>query len=371
MRLDPAGVPLPNRSRHAFRARYLLTGICGLSLLAAAGCGSPGSAGSTVSSTVTIAAVPGVDDAGIYLAQKDGLFAAEGLTNVRIVPYTNQGKALDAVVSGRADIAASDYGDIFQKQASQQASQQAGSKNLTQPYLRILADGYDATAGVVSVLTLPSKHPMSPSDLADATIGLPNDEILPTKPLTNGQTSAAPPSLEAAAATDVLKTYVGNAAESVKWQQMPESKEVTALTQGHIKAILVSEPYIYQAESKGAIEVLDACSGSTAGLPLLGYVAMNAWVRDNPAAVADFQAALAKAQAEAAVTGKVQGVLPGMTGAGIKNAQTADLITIGSYPTSTITANLQAVVNLMADWNVIKGGNYAPSVHHMIVNPGG
>ena len=77
---------------------------------------------------------------------------------------------------------------------------------------------------------------------------------------------------------------------------------------------------------------------------------MNAWVRENPAAVADFQAALAKAQAEAAVTGKVQGVLPG---AADVSAEEADLITIGSYPTSTSIANLQAVVRLMANSGMI------------------
>ncbi len=89
--------------------------------------------------------------------------------------------------------------------------------------------------------------------------------------------------------------------------------------------------------------MLDACSGSTAGLPLLGYVAMNAWVRENPAAVADFQAALAKAQADASMTGQVQGVLP--SAAGI-SAQEADLITLGTYPTSTSVPDLQAVVRL-------------------------
>src|SRR5262245_2454616 len=101
MRLDPPGVPLPNR-RRAFRARWLLAGVCGLSLLAAAGCGSAGSAGSTVSSTLTIAAVPGVDDAAIYLAQKEGLFAAEGLTHVQIVQYKSQAQALSALEGGHA-----------------------------------------------------------------------------------------------------------------------------------------------------------------------------------------------------------------------------------------------------------------------------
>jgi NitT/TauT family transport system substrate-binding protein len=356
MRHDPAGVPLPNRSRHAFRTRNLLAGICGLSLLAAAGCGSQANAGSTVSGTVTIAAVPGVGDAGIYLAQKDGLFAAEGLTSVRIRPYHNQAQVLSALDSGQADIAASDYGTIFYAQ-SLKASQR-------RPAFRILADGYDAAAGVLEVLTLPGKNAMSPSSLANVKVGLPNEDYLPQL-----AGKDAPLSLDAAAATSVLTNYLGPAAGSVQWVPMPQSDEIAALKQRKVQAILVSEPYIYQAQSlDGAVEVLDACSGSTAGLPLLGYVAMNAWVRDNPAAVADFQAALAKGQAEAAVTGKVQGV----AGAAGMSTQTADLITIGSYPTSTSIANLEAVVRLMADpidYSRMITGN-PPLVPQMIVRPG-
>jgi NitT/TauT family transport system substrate-binding protein len=358
MRHDPAGVPLPNGSRHAFRTRNLLAGICGLSLLAAAGCGSQASAGSTVSSTVTIAAVPGVGDAGIYLAQKDGLFAAAGLTNVRIVRKQNQAQVLSALDSGQADIAASDYGTIFYAQSTK--------ANQRRPFFRILADGYDAAAGVLEVLTLPGKNAMSPSSLANKNVkvGLPNEDYLPQL------IGKGPPlSLDAAAATSVLTNYLGPAADSVQWVPMPQSDEITALKQQKVQAILVSEPYIYQAQSlDGAVEVLDACSGSTAGLPLLGYVAMNSWVRDNPAAVADFQAALAKGQAEAAVTGKVQGV----AGAAGMSTQTADLITIGSYPTSTSIANLQAVVRLMAtpiDYSRMISGN-PPLVPQMLVRPG-
>ena len=357
MRHDPAGVPLPNGSRHAFRTRNLLAGICGLSLLAAAGCGSQASAGSTVSSTVTIAAVPGVGDAGIYLAQKDGLFASEGLTSVRIVSYRNQAQVLSALDSGQADIAASDYGTIFYAQSK--------SANQSKPAYRILADGYDATTGVLEVLTLPGKHPMSASSLANQNVkvGMPNEDWLPKL-----SGSGAPLSLDAAAATSVLSNYVGPAAGSVQWDPMPQSDEITALKQGKVQAILVSEPYIYEAQSvDGAVEVLDACSGSTAGLPLLGYVARNAWVRDNPAAVADFQAALAKAEAEAAVIGKVQGVLPG---AAHMTTQTADLISIGSYPTSTSIANLQAVVRLMANsiyFPHMINPNNPPLVPQMIV----
>ncbi|HUA42109.1 MAG TPA: ABC transporter substrate-binding protein [Streptosporangiaceae bacterium] len=354
MRLALAGVPLPGRTRRAFRARYLLAGVCGLSLLAAAGCGTSSSAGSAVSDTVTIAAVPGVDDASLYLAQKDGLFAAEGLEHVRIETFPNQAQVISALQSAKADIAASDYGDVF--------SLEAQSAHPKQPLVRILADGYDATPGVLEVLTLPGSTTVtSPMSLSSpkVVVGLPNDDYLK-----NLSGAGVPVSLDAAAATDVLSDYLGVAADSVQWKPMSQAQEVTQLEQHKLQAILVSEPYIYQAESKdGAIEVLDACSGSTAGLPLLGYVAMNAWVRENPTAVADFQAALAKAQADATVAGKVQAVLPSAAGV---SAQVADLITVGSYPTSTSIPNLQAVVRLMYNSRMISN---SPAVPPMIVKP--
>jgi NitT/TauT family transport system substrate-binding protein len=346
MRLDPAGNLLPKRSRPA---RALLAAASGLAVLgAAAGCGGAAGGGGSVANTITIAAVPGVDNAPIYLAKKEGLFAAAGLKNVVIKTYPSDSAGLLALQGAQADIAASDYGSIFYQQAS--------GHNL-----RILGDGYDAGPGVLEVLTLPNSAISSPVNLANQTIGLPSDSVLPV-PNTGG-----PISLDAAAATQVLQNYLGNYAESVKWKPMSQAAEVTALKQHQLKAILVSEPYIYEAESQvGAVEVMDACSGSTANLPLAGYVAMNAWVKQNPAAVADFQQALAQAQGDAAMTGQVQHVLPTTTG---MTVQDADLITIGSYPTSTSVLGLERVVRLMtnAPFEIIHTPK-PPSVPPMVVH---
>jgi NitT/TauT family transport system substrate-binding protein len=350
MRLDPAGVvPKAKAGRRTFRARCLLAVASGISLLVAAGCSNSGGAAGSFSGTLTIAAVPSVDDASIYLAQKDGLFAAEGLSVV-IKSYATQSAALSAMLSAKADIAASDYGDIFY--------QQTQTSNL-----RILADGYDATAGVLEVLTLPGSSVKSPIDLANIKVGLPDENVL-----TSLESSGNPASLDAAAATDVLSDYLGNAADSVQWDPMPEAQEVSELEHHKLQAILVSQPYIYQAESlSGATEVLDAFSGPTANLPMLGYVSTSTWVKDYPTAAADFQAALAKAQANAALTGQVQSLLPKSTGMSV---QDADLITIGSYPTTTSAMSLEQVVRLMTNYNMIKLDD-APDVPQMIVKPGG
>jgi len=347
MTLDPAGHLLPKRSRRAAQARALLAAASGLAVLAAAGCAGTAGAGGSVASTITIAAVPGVENAPIYLAKKEGLFAAAGLKNVVIKTYSSQAAELGALQSAQADIAASDYGSVF--------LQQSQSHNL-----RILGDGYDAGAGVLEILTLPGSSVKSPLDLAGQQIGLPADTVLPSLQHTNSTFS-----LDAVAATQVLENYLGNNAESVQWKPMAQAQEIAELKQGRLKAILVGEPYIYQAESQaGAVEVLDACSGSTASLPLSGYVAMNAWVKENPAAVADFEQALARAQGDAAMTGQVQQLLPSTTG---MSAQDAELITIGSYPTSTNVLSLERVVRLLSDFNMIKPDK-APAVPPMVVH---
>jgi NitT/TauT family transport system substrate-binding protein len=355
MRLDPAGVPLLNRGRRATGARCVLAAVSGLALLLAAGCGSSGSPGGAVSSTVVIADVPGVSDASIYLAQKDGLFAAEGLGHVSIHPYASQSQVINALKSGSADIAASDYGNVFYQQSQS-------------PDLRILADGYDATAGSLEMLTYPGSDIVSPKNLTPPSgqsveVGVPEDDLLPAHAALSDPN--APTSLDQAAATEVLQSFVGNADESVKWMPMSQQQEVAELRAKQLKAILVSEPYVYEAESAlGAVEVLDACSGVTSGLPLLGYVALNSWVRQNPSAVADFQAALAKAQADASLSGQVQRVLPGATGMTVPDA---DLITVGTYPTSTSIPNLQSVVRLFNDQHMFSPSNL--NINAMLVKP--
>ena len=340
MRLDPAGISQPNRGRRAPQARHFLAMAAGLAVLLSAGCGGSSTSGGADSATVTIAAVPGIADAPLYLAKKDGLFAAAGLSNVVIKSYPNQAAALDALHNSQADIAGSDYGNIFYQQSQSQSGD-----------LRILAAGYAASSGVLEVLTLPSSSIASPLDLANQRVGLPSDDVLPI------QTPGEPISLEAAAATRVLTDYLANGADSVQWVPMTQEQEIYDLVHHRdgLKAILLSEPYIYQAESTfGAVEVFDVCSGYTANLPLSGYVSTSAWVQSNPVAVADFRAAIAKAQAQASMVGPIEQVLPA---AADMSAQHTDLATIGSYPTTTSANELDRVERLMWQAKMIKTVN--------------
>lgn len=341
--------PVPHRSGRGLRSQGLLAMAAGLTVLVAVGCSSAAGPGATVSSTVTIAAVPGVDTAPLYLAERDGAFAADGLTHVVIDDVATEQAALSAVEQGKAQIAASDYGSIFYQQSQD-------------PNLRILADGYDASAGVVEVLTWPNSS-ISPGSMAGATIGVPDEQLL-----SNLKGSGHPVSLDAAAATQVLTNYLGNNAESINWAPMSQQQEVAELAAHDLSAAVLSQPYIYEAESQfGATVVFDACSGSTASLPLSGYVATKAWVNGNSAAVTDFQAAIDTANTDASMAGEVQKILPKTTGMTVADA---DLATIGSYPTSTSATNLERVVRLMSNFDMIEATD-VPSVPPMIVTRGG
>jgi NitT/TauT family transport system substrate-binding protein len=331
MRPDPAGSPLQIRRRRAIQARCLVAAASGIAVLLAAGCSAGVSAGSPVSETIKIAALPGVDNAPLYLAQEKGLFAAAGL-HVEISSYgPTEADQLAAVENGQAKIAITDYANIFAQENKV-------------PNLRILADGYDAGSGDVEILINPrfSTKLASPAQLEAVPIGLPSDSLV------SSAAGGSPPSLDAAAATADIYNYLLGAAGSLQWQEMSQQQEIRELQSGHLEAALLTEPYIYQAQAGfGALQLMDVFSGQTANLPVTGYVATSPWVKANAAAVADFQSAIAKAQAEASSVGAIQQTLVSQHAA--MNTADAEMVNIGTYPTVTSTNALERVVQLIVD----------------------
>jgi NitT/TauT family transport system substrate-binding protein len=351
MRSEPVGRSLLNRKLRPAHRRLSLAVTAGAAVLLATGC-STGNGMAQVPGTITIAAVPGIDDAPLYLANSRGYFAADGL-HVRIDSVTSQSQVLSALESNQAQIGASDYGTIFTAEEAQ------GS-------LRLLADGFDAGSGSVEIMSLPKDHITNALGLQGSSIGLPNDSILSTAA---GKGAGVPQSLYAAAARDVMSDFLASGASTLTWSPMPQSQELQELASGQLKAALLTEPYIYQAETQyGATPVLDVFSSGTAGLPISGYVATSGWVKGDPSAVADFRAALEQAQSEASMTGPIQQVLPRLPGALFTTAS-ADLVTVGTYPTSTNVTELQRVIQLMTIESMI--AKTSPiGIGQMLVNSG-
>jgi len=203
--------------------------------------------------------------------------------------------------------------------------------------LRLIADGYDATPGLMEVLTLPGSAVRVPQDLQGKVVATPPRELAPFS-------ASAPYNIETLATESTLQGD-GVSPSSVVWDAMPPGSMISALRDHTVSAIVATEPYILQAETElGAIELLDACSGVTAGLPLSGYFTTASFASAHAAALRGFQAALDQAKASADQPGTVQSVLrtlPEMS------AREASLVTIGQYPTFLSVGQVQRVADLM------------------------
>jgi NitT/TauT family transport system substrate-binding protein len=340
--LPPSARRMPGRRAPARGPRWLRHGAAALAALStlalAAGCSGSGSGGAA-GGTITVGAVPGVDTVPLFLAQHSGLFSAGGVS-VQIKDYASVPAEVTALQNGQIDMAAGDYGPFLSAENQQKAGTQ----------IKIVADGYDATEGVLEILARPGSGITTPQSLANKRIAAPSEALLHGAPGQGAEGAGTPDSLDTAAATSVLRSYGVNMA-TVTWKPMQQSSEITALKHGAVDAILVNEPYLYQAQAQlGAIEVLDACSGATAGLPLSGYFAMSTWAGSHADTVSDFRSVLAKAQASAAMDGPVQSNLPGYTG---MTKLEANLVTVGSYPSTTNSSEVQRVSGLMSDQGLL------------------
>lgn len=321
------------------------------------GCHVPGmsAATPTPSATLTVAATPGVADAPAYIASQQGLFRKAGV-NVRFRSYPTLQDEIAALQNGSADIAFGGYASLFYAQA--EATVQ--SKNLD---VTIVAEGYDAGPNVMEVLTLPNSRIVNPTDLKGATIGTAAPQNMPDHTNTPHQqySPGQPFSMATLATTSVL----GNdevRATSIHWRPMAEDKLVHALGSGHVQAIVATEPTIYLAETEyGAVPVIDSCTGATASLPLDGYFALHSFVTGHGTALSAFRSALRQAQADAAQPGMVQSALK--SAAKMPSAE-ANLVTLGTYPTTTSLHDLQRIVTLMAYYNMLPPGQ--PVVSRML-----
>jgi NitT/TauT family transport system substrate-binding protein len=308
----------------------IITSLAAVLLVAGCNAGGTGGSASTHNqASLTVAAVPGIDDAPLYIAAEDGQFTAEGL-RVQIKDYGSAGSEIRALRDGSADVAAGDYVDFFYAQDSK-------------PGMLIVAEGYDAVAGVMEVLVASDSGITAPQQLAGKIIGTPEPQEIPYSP-------TIPYSMETLATQSALQDD-GVDPTSVRWKPMPSPDLIGALRSGRVSAILVTEPYIVQAEQQvGAGEVLDSLSGTTANLPLSGYFTTTSFARAHGGALTAFRAALQSVQANANTGASARAAIARYAD---MNPQTAALVTIGDYQTSPNASSLQRVSNLLADFGVI------------------
>jgi len=339
-------MPIGRSARRRGGGRVRIAVGCAVAAVLLAGCsalgGSPASGSAPAGSSITIAAVPGVGDAPLYVAVQQGLFRQRGLT-VHLRSYQTMKQVTDALHNGQANVAVGDYADFFYEQ-----------ENDSSEPLVVLADGYDAAPNIMNVLVRPDSQITTPQGLQGARIGTAAPQVMPGG-------VAAPFSIETVAASSALDNN-GVQPNLVTWVPMQAKNLVPALRSHQVDAILVTEPQIFQAESEiGARTILDACSGETVNLPLDGYFAPRSFAEKNQAALQTFRSVMTRAQADAVQPAPLQAVLMHDAGMG---RETASLITVGQYPTALKVTSLQRVADLMSFYGALR---HPLVVSHMLL----
>jgi len=321
----------------------------GVAVLLLAGCsalggGSNGVSASGGGTTINVASVPSVGDAPLYLAHQDGLFARHGLT-VNIKTYSSVSAEATALANGQADIAAGDYTGFFAAAGTTFGPPTKDGKKQSIPggtTLRVIGNGYNAANNVMEVLTLPGNKTLkSAVDLQGKTVYTPPAEAAAFR-----KSKTQPYNIETLATQTVLRTD-GVSVTTIHWHQAAAGSLVRALEDHKANAILVGEPYLFQAQKQlGAVAVLDSASGVTENLPLLGYFTTSAYASAHAQSIRAFQAAMTDAQTRAAARGQIQSMFTSAVGV---SSQDAPLVALGSYPTFFSVGQVQRVADLMFD----------------------
>jgi len=246
-------------------------------VLLAAGCtSSPGTAALSATQnkleekTITVAALPSADLAGLYIAEDDGFFAAEGLT-VKIEKIASSADVINDQLSGQVDIAGGSYVPYLAAQANGDG-------------FRILAEG-SSLGPDTHVLAVPANSGVTTlADLAGKKIAVNATNSIGTLLISELLTEYG-----------VSPSAVHFVTDPAGFPKMPEQLE-----QGDWGAAFLAEPYVTVAEETYGERILaDLDQGATRNFPIDGYVATQDWVAKNPQTAAAFVRAIEEGQAMA------------------------------------------------------------------------
>ena len=241
----------------------------GLIVMLSVGCGSP-SAPPKLSglekTTLTVGAVPVADEAGLYIAEDEGLFKQEGL-NVKIDSIVSSADATKGQNDGTYDVTAGNSVSYIQDQVTGQSN------------LEIIAEGSLMQPGTQALYTLPGSSITDVTDLKGKRIGV--------NALNNIGTLLI---------SSVLEEY-GMSPKQVHFVAVNFPVMGEELKKHVIDVAWLPEPFgSADAESMGLQELCDLDQGATANFPVGWYVVTKAWAKKYPQTMAAFLDALRQGQ---------------------------------------------------------------------------
>jgi NitT/TauT family transport system substrate-binding protein len=306
-------------TRPFFRMALMITGA--LTALLSAGCGAgAGSPTGVEKPDLTVAAVPSLDSAGLYIAKERGLFAAQGL-HVTIVPAISSSTVIGAQLAGKYDVTVGAYPSYMLADATRHAN------------LKILA-----AASIMAPLTL---EVMVPG-------GSPIQKIAQLKGKRIGVNALN--NLGTLLVSSLLADN-GLSPSDVTFVPIPFPKMAAAIKAHKVDAAWLPEPFITGAEeSIGAQTLADADQGATQDLPVSGFMVTQAWMNKYPKTAAAFRRAVLQAQAIANTN--IGAVQQGVAAYGGVSQATAQIAASPTYPLGIDPALLQRIAALMEQFGM-------------------
>lgn len=298
----------------------------------AAGCSSGSGDGTATlkleKTSIVVDAFPAIDSAGLYIAQMDGLFTAQGL-NVTIVPVPANGPPpttqdlINGQVKGTYDITAGDYVTYIDDEVHDMAK------------LRIIAEASFLQPNVLTLLVKANSPISAVGQLRGKTVS------------TNAQNDIG------TLLIDSLLSEHGIASGEVSFNNNVAFPGVaTALRTNAASASFTPEPFVSaDEETAGSQELADLDQGSTQDFPIQGYAVTQAWAQKYPDTLKAFTTALSQGQEiadtdRAAVEKAVEkylGIAPTV----------AAFISLPSFPLGVDAVQLQRVVNAMLRFRLL------------------
>jgi NitT/TauT family transport system substrate-binding protein len=289
--------------------------MAGITVAAAACTGHGGPAGTAGAKgpekrDLVVAVVPAEANAGLYIAQAEGLFAKVGL-HVTIKPVVSAQAVIPAMLHGSVDVDGGGY------------------------VTYILAQAKGIARIRIEIIALSRANIQSPADLRGKTIAV------------NQMGSVA---------SDLTYTALapyGITPDQVHLVAMPFPAMPGALAAGKIDAAYETEPFVTEAVKRYGVQaVTDLDGGATQDFPLTGYAVLGSWAARYPRTAAAFTKAIEQGNAIAATNLAVlQQVLsaslhlsPNITG----------VMATGTFPTSANPVQIQRAADLMLHYGQLK-----------------
>jgi NitT/TauT family transport system substrate-binding protein len=299
--------------------------------LLAAGCasadGSAAPAGLEKTNLV-VYAVPAADSAGVYIAEQDGLFAAEGL-HVKIYAAVSSAYVTAGQMTGAIDVTAGAYPSYIYADA------------VNHDDFEILAAG--------SIMQPRNQEIMVPA-------GSPIRTIQELK----GKTIAinAPDNILQMLVVSLLRDN-GMSPKEVHFAYVPFPFMAKALQAHeymghHIDAASLPEPFVTGAEEQyGEQPLADEDAGAAQNLPISGFVVTKKWADKYPRTAVAFLKALQEAQRIADTNPKA--VEKALEKYSDVSATQAAVMAVPTFPLNTDSALIQRVADLMTQFGFLPG----------------